>query len=117
METPQSPVIIVTGASSGIGKAASRRLFGSGFRVVLAARRAERLQSLRSELEQASQLTAADRSRVLTVIADITRKEDRERLVSEAKRVFGRIDGLVNNAGFGQRGPIELVPVESIRQN
>ena len=87
--------------------------------MVLAARRAERLQSLRSELEQASQLTgpAADRSRVLTVIADITRKEDRERLVSEAKRVFGRIDGLVNNAGFGQRGPLELVPVESIRQN
>ncbi len=40
METLQSPVVIVTGASSGIGKAASRRLFGSGFRVVLAARRA-----------------------------------------------------------------------------
>jgi short-subunit dehydrogenase len=119
METSQSPVVIVTGASSGIGEAASRRLFGSGFRVVLAARRAERLQSLRAELEQASQMTslAADPSRVLTVIADITRKEDREHLVCEAKRVFGRIDGLVNNAGFGQRGPIELVPVESIRQN
>jgi short-subunit dehydrogenase len=119
VETSQSPVVIVTGASSGIGEAASRRLFGYGFRVVLAARRAERLQSLRAELEQEMQIAnrAADPSRVLTVIADITKREDRERLVNEAKRVFGRIDGLVNNAGFGQRGPIELVPVESIRQN
>ena len=119
METSQSPVVIVTGASAGIGEAVSRRLFGYGFRVVLAARRAERLQSLRAELEQVMQIShrAADPSRVLTVIADITKREDRERLVNEAKRVFGRIDGLVNNAGFGQRGPIELVPVESIRQN
>jgi NAD(P)-dependent dehydrogenase (short-subunit alcohol dehydrogenase family) len=52
VETAQSPVVIVTGASSGIGEAVSRRLFSYGFRVVLAARRAERLQSLRAELEQ-----------------------------------------------------------------
>jgi short-subunit dehydrogenase len=119
METSQSPVIIITGASSGIGEAASRRLFRSGFRVVMSARRAERLQALQAELEQASQLAspARDSSRVLTVTADITKKEDCRRLVSEAMRVFGRIDGLVNNAGFGQRGPIELVSVESIRQN
>jgi short-subunit dehydrogenase len=118
METLQSPVVIITGASSGIGEAASRRLFGSGFHVVLAARRAERLQSLQAELEQPSRMASTERdpSRVLTVTADITKKEDRERLVSEAMRVFGRIDGLVNNAGFGQRGPIELVSVENIRQ-
>ena len=57
METSQSPVVIITGASSGIGEAASRRLFGSGFRVVLTARRTERLQSLKAELELASQLS------------------------------------------------------------
>jgi short-subunit dehydrogenase len=119
METSQSPVVIITGASSGIGEAASRHLFSSGFRVVLMARRAERLQSLQAELEQASNKSspAHDPSRVLVVTADIRKKEDCERLVSEAMRVFGRIDGLVNNAGFGQRGPIELVSVESIRQN
>ena len=119
METSQSPVVIITGASSGIGEAVSRRLFRSGFRVVLAARRAERLQSLKTELEPASQMasSAAVPSRILTVTADITAKDDRERLVSETMRAFGRIDGLVNNAGFGQRGPIELVSVESIRQN
>jgi len=119
MEKSQSPVVIVTGASSGIGEASSRLLFSSGFRVVLGARRTERLQSLQAELEQASQIASPERdpSGILTVTTDITKLEDRERLVSEAIRVFGRIDGLVNNAGFGQRGPIELVSVERIRQN
>jgi short-subunit dehydrogenase len=118
METSQSLVVVITGASSGIGEAASRRLFGSGFRLALAARRGERLQSIKTELEPASQMTTvAVSSRILTVTTDITKKEDRERLVSETMRTFGRIDALVNNAGFGQRGPIELVSVESIRQN
>jgi NADP-dependent 3-hydroxy acid dehydrogenase YdfG len=119
METLQSPVVVITGASSGIGEATSRRLFGSGFRVVLAARRAERLQSLKTELEPASQMasSAAVSPRILTVSADITAKDDRERLVSETMRVFSRIDGLVNSAGFGQRGHIELVSVEDIRKN
>ena len=118
METSQSPVVIITGASSGIGEAASRHLFSSGFRVVLMARRAERLQSLQAELEASNKSSPArDPSRVLTVTADIRKKEECERLGSAAMRVFGRIDGLVNNAGFGQRGPIELVSVESIRQN
>jgi short-subunit dehydrogenase len=118
METPQNLVVIVTGASSGIGEAVSRRLFGFGFRLVLVARRGERLQLLKTELEPALTPSAtALSSRVLTVTGDITKKDDRERLISEAMRVYGRIDGLVNNAGFGQRGPIELVPVESIRSN
>src|SRR5262245_38554176 len=100
METSQSPVIIITGASSGIGEAASRRLFRSGFRLVLGARRAERLQSLQAELEPASIMASPeprDTPRILTVAADITKTGDRERLVSEAMRAFGRIDGLVNN--------------------
>lgn len=111
--------MVITGASSGIGEAASRRLFGSGYRLVLAARRLERLQSLKAALEPESQMagSAGTLSRILPVMADITSTDDRENLVSETIRVFGRIDGLVNNAGFGQRGPIELVPLESIRLN
>lgn len=112
-------MVIITGASSGIGEAASRHLFGRGYRVVLAARRLERLQSLKAALEPESQMagSAGTLSRILPVMADITSTDDRDNLVSETIRVFGRIDGLVNNAGFGQRGPIELVPVESIRLN
>lgn len=116
MET--TPVAVITGASSGIGEAVSRRLFHSGFQVVLAARRAERLQSLKTELESTSpKLGAAASARALVVATDVNVKDDREHLISETIRTFGRIDALVNNAGFGQRGPLELISVESIRQN
>ena len=103
-------VVIVTGASAGIGEAASRRLFKEGATVVIAARRAEKLEALKREIDSAG-------GRALAVAGDITSQEDRKRLVDETMRAFGRIDGLVNNAGYGQRGPIELVPIEAIRQN
>ena len=103
-------VVIVTGASAGIGEAASRRLAGEGATVVMAARREDRLEALKREIESAG-------GRALTVAGDVTSQQDRERLVRETMRAFSRIDGLVNNAGYGQRGPIELVPVEAIRQN
>lgn len=103
-------VVIVTGASAGIGEAASRRLAGEGAVVVMTARRAGRLETLKQEIESAG-------GRALTIVGDVTSTSDRQRLVQETMRECGRIDGLVNNAGFGQRGPIELVPVEAIRQN
>jgi short-subunit dehydrogenase len=118
MKTSQGRVVIVTGASSGIGEAVSRRLFENGFRVVLTARRTERLEALKMNLSVAAQsVNTAIASRVLVITADITGSNDRDHLVGETIRAFGRIDGLVNNAGFGQRGPIELVPVENIRRN
>jgi short-subunit dehydrogenase len=118
MKTSQSPAVIVTGASSGIGEAVSRKLFENGFRVVLTARRTERLEALKMKLTAAAQgVNTAITSRVLVITADITGSDDRDRLVGETIRAFGRIDGLVNNAGFGQRGPIELVPVENMRRN
>jgi NAD(P)-dependent dehydrogenase (short-subunit alcohol dehydrogenase family) len=103
-------IVIVTGASAGIGEAAARRLAGEGATVVIAARRADRLETLKREIESAG-------GRALAVAGDVRSPQDRERLVQETMRAFGRIDGLVNNAGYGQRGPIELVPVEAIRQN
>ena len=103
-------VVIVTGASAGIGDAASRRLAAEGATVVIAARRGDRLETLKREIESSG-------GRALTVVCDVTSPQDRGRLVQETMRAYGRIDGLVNNAGFGQRGPIELVPVEAIRQN
>jgi len=103
-------VVIVTGASAGIGEAAARRLAREGATVVITARRADRLESLKQEIESAG-------GRALAIPSDITSAPERERLVQETMRAFGRIDGLVNNAGYGQRGPIELVPVDAIRQN
>ncbi len=103
-------VVIITGASAGIGEASARMLAGEGATLVLTARRAERLEALAGEL-------TARGARVLPVVGDITSPGDRQRLVSEAMNAFGRIDALVNNAGYGQRGPIEIVPVEAIRRN
>jgi len=103
-------VVIVTGASSGIGEATVRRLVRGGARVVLSARRAERLTALCAEIDPKGGAT-------LPVAGDITVDADRRRLVADTQARFGRIDALVNNAGFGQRGPVECVPVDAIRQN
>lgn len=103
-------VVIVTGASAGIGEATARMLATGGASVVLVARRQERLDQLKKEIEQ----TGAP---ALAIAADVTSPEDRERIVQSTMSRFGRIDGLVNNAGYGQRGPIEMVPIEAIRRN
>ena len=103
-------VVIVTGASAGIGEATARMLAREGARVVITARRRERLDALAKEIEAAG-------GRAFAVAGDVTSSKDRERLVRETLTLTGRIDGLVNNAGYGQRGPIEIIPIETIRQN
>ncbi len=103
-------VVIVTGASSGIGEATARRLIRAGAKVVITARRPDRLVALARELDSSG-------ASVLAVAGDVTSDADRRTLVAEALKKFGRIDGLVNNAGFGTRGPIELVPIDAIRRN
>lgn len=103
-------VVIVTGASSGIGEATARRLARAGARLVLSARRAERLAALARELDPSGAV-------VVAVPGDVTDDADRRRLVEATLAKFGRIDGLVNNAGYGTRGPVETVPVEALRRN
>jgi len=110
MRSPADQVVIITGASSGIGEAAARRLARGRAKLVISARRADRLQALARELDPSGQ-------RVLAVVADVTDDADRRRLINEALGKFGRIDALVNNSGYGTRGPLELVPVELIRRN
>lgn len=110
MRELQDQVVIVTGASSGIGEATVRRLARGGACVVMSARRAERLEALAREVDPAG-------GRLLAVAGDVTEDADRRRLVDAALARFGRIDALVNNAGFGTRGPVEIVPVEAIRRN
>ena len=110
MPSLASQVIIVTGASAGIGEATARRLARAGAKVVISARRPDRLDALARELDP----TGAS---VLAVAGDITSDADRRALVAAALAKFGRIDALVNNAGYGTRGPVEIVPVELIRKN
>jgi NAD(P)-dependent dehydrogenase (short-subunit alcohol dehydrogenase family) len=103
-------VVIVTGASSGIGAATARRLARAGAKVVISARRPDRLDALARELDPAG-------ASVLAVAGDVTSEADREKLVAATLQRFGRIDALVNNAGYGMRGPVEMVPVGLIRKN
>jgi len=97
-------VVIITGASSGLGEQLARALLAAGAVPVLAARRAERLDALRAELPG-----------VDTVVCDVTDAGDRTRLVAEVIERHGRVDGLVNNAGAGAHGPALKTPVESFR--
>src|SRR5438105_5741575 len=87
-------VAIVTGASSGIGMATARMLHDRGARVVLAARRMERLEPLAAELDG------------LAVRCDVGNWDDVQALVERAVAWGGRLDVIVNNAGFGVRGAL-----------
>src|SRR4051795_1993963 len=90
----QGAVVIVTGASSGLGQQFAGALAAAGAIPVLAARRADRLAHLRDELPGAD-----------AVPCDVTDAGDRERLVATVLERHGRLDGLVNNAGAGATGP------------
>jgi NAD(P)-dependent dehydrogenase (short-subunit alcohol dehydrogenase family) len=92
----QDQVVIITGASSGIGRETALAFATAGARVVAAARREALLQELAGP-------------RVLPVVADITKDEDVHRLVETTISRFGRVDILVNNAGSGMRALVEQV--------
>jgi NADP-dependent 3-hydroxy acid dehydrogenase YdfG len=97
------PVFLITGASSGIGEATARRAAEAGFRVVLAARRAELLEQLAEELGGAE--------RALAIRCDVTEWADQQLLAETALSRFGRIDVAFANAGFGAtRGFLEETP-------
>jgi uncharacterized protein len=103
-------VVIVTGASSGIGEASARQFGREGARIVLAARRVDRLEALAQEI--AALNTGAE---TLVVQADLSRLEDVRAMVDQTLKKFGRIDVLLNNAGFGRLDWLEnLDPVKDI---
>jgi short-subunit dehydrogenase len=104
-------VVIVTGASSGIGEATAREFAKVGAKVVLAARRVDRLESLAKEITEMR--TDAE---ALVVQADLSKLEDIQSLITKTLEKFGRIDVLVNNAGFGRLDWLEnLDPVKDIQ--
>ena len=104
-------VVIVTGASSGIGEATAREFAKEGSKVVLAARRVDRLEALAKEIDAMN--TGAQ---ALVVQADLAKLEDIQALITKTIEKFGRIDVLVNNAGFGRLDWLEnLDPVKDIQ--
>lgn len=85
--------IVVTGASSGMGKAIVERFVKEGALVVAVARRKERLDALKESLAQ-------EKGQVLVFQGDVSKKEDNEKMIELAVQHFGKLDVLVNNAGI-----------------
>jgi short-subunit dehydrogenase len=98
-------VIIVTGASGGIGLAAARVLAERGAHVVLAARSADKLKALEAEIPNS-----------FAIQTDMTKPGDVHALIQKTKEKFGRIDVLINNAGQGIMSPIESVDLKVYRE-
>lgn len=99
-QSSDQPVVLVTGASAGIGDAIVRRFARGGFRIVAVARRQDRLDQLAAELSPQTQ--------VKTLVADVRAADAPERAVQLAMQSFGRLDCLVNNAGSGKWAPVHL---------
>jgi short-subunit dehydrogenase len=100
----KNKVVIVTGASDGIGKAVAEKLAHGGAKIVLAARSDEKLAALAHELPGS-----------VAVHADMTNQADIQNLIDRAMEIEGRIDILINNAGQGMYGPAESIDVDKYK--
>lgn len=103
MENIKGKVVVITGASSGLGAAAARQLVQQGAKVALGARRLERLQALVKEL-------GADNASGFRV--DVTERAQVDAFVAHAVARFGRIDVMLNNAGIMPLSPLEMLRCE-----
>lgn len=99
-ENIDKKVVVITGASSGLGEATARLLSQHGARVVLGARRLDRLQSLVEEIQ-------AQGGTAMALQTDVTDKAQVQQLVDAAVNTYGRIDVMINNAGLMPHSPLE----------
>lgn len=109
MSILEGRVAVVTGASSGIGEACALTLAQKGAHVVLAARRAERLDALVGRLESGG-------TQALAVATDVTDEAAVDNLFARAVERFGTVDLLINNAGIADSTPVDEMPLELWRR-
>nr|WP_315899911.1 SDR family oxidoreductase [Halomonas denitrificans] len=105
MDGIEDKVVIITGASSGLGEATAKRLAKGGARLVLGARRDDRLKRLCEEIK-------AEGGQAVYRVTDVTDREQVEALAQLARDEFGRIDVLVNNAGLMPLSPLDKLKVD-----
>jgi NADP-dependent 3-hydroxy acid dehydrogenase YdfG len=101
----EGKVVVITGASSGLGEATARHLSAQGASVVLGARRQDRIQALAREL-------TASGGKALAVPTDVTQCDQVKRLVDAAVQTYGRIDVMINNAGLMPQAPLERLKID-----
>ena len=98
-------VVVITGASSGLGEAAARHLSALGAIVVLGARRADRIEKLAKEI-------LGNGGKALAISVDVTQRDQVKRLVDSAVNEFGRVDVILNNAGIMPLSPMDRLNVD-----
>jgi NAD(P)-dependent dehydrogenase (short-subunit alcohol dehydrogenase family) len=98
--------VLVTGAGRGVGRAVARRLAAAGADVVLVSRKADQIQQVRAAVEALG-------GRALAIVADVSRAGDVQRVMDETQATFGRLDVLVNNAGFVHVSTLEDLQPEA----
>ena len=101
----ENKVVLITGASSGIGQATAELLAKKGAKIVLAARRENRLQELADKIKKAG-------GQAIYQVTDVTNPEDNKKLVQYAKGNFGKIDAIFLNAGIMPSSPLSALHVE-----
>ena len=101
----EGKVVVITGASSGLGEATARLLSTQGASVVLGARRVDRIQSLADELTGSG-------GKALAIPTDVTHYDQVKRLVDAAVQTYGRIDVMINNAGLMPHSPLERLKID-----
>jgi NADP-dependent 3-hydroxy acid dehydrogenase YdfG len=101
----ENKVVVITGASSGLGEATARHLAARGAAVVLGARRTDKLEQIAADIRAAG-------GKAEVVATDVTRKEQVQALMDTAVRVFGRVDVLINNAGLMSIAPLDEVKTD-----
>ena len=109
MSEIENKVVVITGASSGLGEATARRLANKGAKLMLAARREDRLKELVAKIE-------SDGGTAKYQITDVTNRSEVEALAKATKEAYGRIDVLVNNAGLMPLSPLAANKVDEWEQ-
>ncbi len=105
MSEIENKVVIITGGSSGLGEATARRLAKGGAKIMLAARREDRLKEIVADIEKAGGTAKYQTT-------DVTNQEEVASLVKATKEAFGRVDVLINNAGLMPLSPLSALKVD-----
>ncbi len=105
MSVLNGKVVVITGASSGIGESTARLLASHGVQLVIGARREERLEALASDIR-------ADGGSVAVQRLDVTNLKQMQAIIEAAQTHFGRVDAIVNNAGVMPLSPLEALKIE-----
>ncbi len=101
----EGKVVVITGASSGLGEATARHLSAQGAILVLGARRTDRIEALAGEL-------SASGGKALAIATDVTHCDQVKRLVDAGAQTYGRIDVMINNAGLMPQAPLERLKID-----